>query len=286
MSVEKITLKQEMESLAGLLFLPAVNKPSPALIICHGAGEFKEDFIEMGTYLADQGIAVLVVDLYGHGESSGTRHVIDIKRWVEDIHVCCDYLSSRKEIDAEKIAGFGFSSGGTAILEAALDEKRIKTLILLDATVRNSLPIGARIGYGFVTGIGWIYRFFTHRELYLNPGSLFWSVSPAVDPEVVRKLMEHEKLEARPNLSPFPGGAASYFVDTIKRVSRITQPTLVIWGQEDQIDPLASAHLLYSKLTCKKDLQIVPGNGHLGHLDQNHETVFHLTSDWIKDNFK
>ena len=83
---------------------------------------------------------------------------------------------------------------------------------------------------------------------------------------------------------PFPGGAHSFFVNTLERVSRITIPTLVLWGEEDQLDSPETARLLYNALLCKKRLHIIPGNGHVGHLDRNRAKVFALTADWALEN--
>jgi pimeloyl-ACP methyl ester carboxylesterase len=73
-------------------------------------------------------------------------------------------------------------------------------------------------------------------------------------------------------------------VNTIERVSRITIPTLVLWGEDDQLDPPETARLLYDALICKKQLHIIPGNGHVGHLDRNRGQVFTLTANWALEN--
>jgi pimeloyl-ACP methyl ester carboxylesterase len=69
-------------------------------------------------------------------------------------------------------------------------------------------------------------------------------------------------------------------VDTIKRVHLITVPTLVMHGEDDKVDPVETAHLLFGALRCVKRLCIVPGNGHLGHMDRNKNVVMELTVDW------
>jgi len=54
----------------------------------------------------------------------------------------------------------------------------------------------------------------------------------------------------------------------------------VLWGEDDQLDPPLSARQLYEALTCEKALHIIPGNGHLGHIDRNKSLVFQLSSEW------
>ena len=57
--------------------------------------------------------------------------------------------------------------------------------------------------------------------------------------------------------------------------------TLVLWGEDDKLDPPETARLLYEALSCKKQLHIIAGNGHVGHLDRNKDQVFALTADWV-----
>ena len=56
---------------------------------------------------------------------------------------------------------------------------------------------------------------------------------------------------------------------------------LVLWGEEDKVDPPETARRLFEALTCQKQLHIIPGNGHVGHLDRNRDKVFALTADWV-----
>ena len=106
----------------------------------------------------------------------------------------------------------------------------------------------------------------------------------ASDPEINAKLVNDPKTIEALMAFPFPGAAEAFFVDTIKRVPEIKIPTLVIWGEDDQLDPPETAKLLFAALTCKKRLEIIPGNGHAGHVDRHKDKVFALTAEWIFEN--
>ena len=108
----------------------------------------------------------------------------------------------------------------------------------------------------------------------------------ASDPQVNAKLINDPKTMEAFMALPFPGATEAFFVDTIKRVSGVKVPTLVIWGEDDQLDPPETAKLLFAALTCKKQLEIIPGNGHAGHVDRNKEKVFGLTADWVLGNLQ
>src|SRR5438876_8611107 len=137
---EPVVLRSLGDELAGVLFLPEGKRKTSVLIICHGAGEFKENYFELCELLASRGVATLAIDMHGHGQSAGERYYVSMRQWVADVQATIDFLLKHPRVDGNKIGAFGLSSGGTAILEAAVVDSRLKALIASDATVRNSLP--------------------------------------------------------------------------------------------------------------------------------------------------
>jgi alpha-beta hydrolase superfamily lysophospholipase len=272
------------EQLKGVLFLPGAGEGFPAMIICHGAGDFKENYLELCESLAKRGVATLVMDMHGHGESEGKRFHVNMEEWVADVRAAVEFLSSHPNVGPGRIGAFGISSGGTAILEAALVEPRLKALVALDATVRNSMPWVFALILKTLIFIGKGKKWLTKKELRLSLIKMVEGVKLAADPEVERRIRANPRCSEAFKDFPLPGAAHSFFVNTIERVSRITIPTLVLWGEEDQLDPPETARLLYNALICKKQLHIIPGNGHAGHLDRNRDQVFALTAKWALDN--
>jgi uncharacterized protein len=276
---QKIGLESMGDALSGTFFVPESAEPVPAVIVCHGAGEFKENYFELCQLLAARGVAALAIDMHGHGESAGARFCVEMRKWVSDIQSAIDFLCQHPRVDRARIGAFGMSSGGTAIFEAALVDQRLKTLVALDATVRNCLPIGLQFCMGVLLLLGRVKKCITRRDLRI-PLNKFTAIRLASDPEVDRKLRADPRARAALTAFPFPGGSQAFFVDTLKRVSGIKIPTLVLWGADDEIDPPETAQLLYDALSCEKQLHIIPGNGHVGHLDRNKEKVFELTAAW------
>jgi alpha-beta hydrolase superfamily lysophospholipase len=281
---QPVELKSLNERLTGVLFLPGSGNGFPAMIICHGAGEFKENYFELCECLAERGVAALAIDMHGHGESEGERIHVNMEQWVADVRAAVEFLSRHPRVGPGRIGAFGLSSGGTAILEAALIEPRLKALVALDATVRNSMPWFSALMLKGLILLGRIKKQFTKTDLRLSLLRLVENVKMAADPEVDRRLRANPRSTEAFRAFPLPGAASSFFVNTIERVSRITIPTLVLWGEEDQLDPPETARLLYDALICKKQLHIIPGNGHVGHLDKNRSQVFALTANWALEN--
>jgi alpha-beta hydrolase superfamily lysophospholipase len=272
------------DELVGELFLPEGTAPQPVLIVCHGAGEFKENYFEMCRTLAERGVASLALDMHGHGESAGQRYYVEMRQWVADIQAAVDYVLTRPELDGSRIGAFGLSSGGTAVLEAGVVEPRIKLLVALDATVRNSLPFFESAFLKLLVGVGKIKRRLTGSDFRVPLAKLSVGPKMASDPEINRRVMSDPKALAAFMAFPLPGAEQAFFVDTIARVPKIQAPTLVLWGEDDKLDPPETARLLYQALQCKKQLRIIPGNGHVGHLDRNRAKVFALTADWMLQN--
>ena len=283
---ESVCFRSLGDELAGVIFLPDSETPCPALIACHGAGDFKENYFEMCEHLAESGIAALALDMHGHGESGGERFCVDMRQWVADVRAAVDYFQTRPEVDGERIGAFGLSSGGTAILEAALTEPRLKALIPLDATVRDSLPRPVSWLLKALLLLGKLKFRLTSLPLRLPLGKFAGKPELASDPAVNREILDFPRSWEGLNAFPMPGGEQAFFVDTLDRVSQITAPTLVLWGEDDKMDPPETGRLLHAALTCKKELHIIPGNGHVGHRDRHKEKVFALTAEWILQNLR
>lgn len=270
------------KNLAGALFIPAESSsdPVPCLIICHGAFEYKENFYEMAAGLCQTGIACVVPDMPGHGSSFGERFHIDIDLWVESIKSAIDFIEQLPDIESRRIGAFGFSSGGTAVLEAALVESRIKALITLDATVRNYLGVWDTLSFKALNHIGKIKKILTGKELRLNLVHLLKTAQVACEPGINQAVTSNPRMIEAYAAFPLPGAAPCAFVDTISRVHSISIPTLVIHGREDQVDSPESAKVLYDALTCEKSLEFISPSGHCGHLDTQKDKVLQLTMQW------
>ena len=257
-----------------------MGAPAPVLIVAHGAGESGENYLELATSLATGGMASLLLDMHGHGKSGGAPNHVRMGEWTADLAASIDFLETRSDVDSSRIAGFGLSSGGTAVLESATHDSRWKALVMLDATVMNTLPKFVTALVRLLSAVGWAKRKMVGSDLRISILSLLNQVSLASDPEINERLRSDPgKLKSFANF-PLPGAAEAFLVDTIKRVHLISVPTLVIWGEDDELDPVSTAEALHARLTCEKELCVIPGNGHAGHLDRNRAQVFQKTLDW------
>ncbi len=277
---EKLSFTSLGSDIAAVLFLPDTPLKVPALILCHGAMDFKENYCEFAEFLAGQGIAALAMDMHGFGESGGERFSLNIESWVADIRAAVAMLKAHPRIEGSRIGAFGVSSGGTAVLECSLVEPGLKALIALDATVRNIISLPEQIGIRLLSLAGRIKKVLTGEVIRLSLVSSCKKVEAAHDPHVNEAWSNNPRVLDMWSKFPFPGTEESFMVDTIERVHDIRVPTLVLHGENDKVDSPDSARLLYATLTCTKGLHIIEGNGHLGHLDTNRHIVMELTARW------
>jgi pimeloyl-ACP methyl ester carboxylesterase len=110
---EDITFSNADATLSGTLILPVGKGPFPAIVQIHGSGNQtrSEDFYRSRAYLfAQHGIAVLIYDRRGKGQSTGTS--VSMELLADDAIAGVNKLKSNPRIEKTKIGIMGFSQGG------------------------------------------------------------------------------------------------------------------------------------------------------------------------------
>lgn len=129
--------------LAVRLRLPG-GKP-PHVTFVHGLGSSKDSprNVVIGERLVDEGIAALLFDLSGHGESGGRPGSID--QYVDDLVAIESWSGSQTELRGGPHAVAGSSLGAVVALQGVLQGR-----VTADALVLRSAPISAE-EYGGLT---------------------------------------------------------------------------------------------------------------------------------------
>jgi pimeloyl-ACP methyl ester carboxylesterase len=117
-----------------LVLLPATNSFAPlkepaTVFLLHGYTLTKESMIPWGLLLAQAGYRVVLVDLRGHGQSTGWR-VSFGKYETSDLSQVLDYLIEQHLCD-EHIGVLGLSYGATLALHWAAHDSRVQTVVAI-----------------------------------------------------------------------------------------------------------------------------------------------------------
>jgi pimeloyl-ACP methyl ester carboxylesterase len=117
-STGRVTIQRDSVHLAAELILPAGTPPFACVVFVHGLGSGKDSprNVVVASRLVDAGIAALLFDLSGHGESDADPR--GEEAFVEDLEAVFDWARARPELDPDLIGVAGSSLGGVVTLEA------------------------------------------------------------------------------------------------------------------------------------------------------------------------
>lgn len=130
---EEVRFKNEDVSLAGMVYKPLTNGKHPAVVVIHGSGEQGLDtnyYNFWGRFFASHGIAALIYDKRGVGQSTGVYGKATFDDLAGDALAAVKLLKARKDINREQIGLFGISQGGWIAPLAASKSRDAKFLIL------------------------------------------------------------------------------------------------------------------------------------------------------------
>ena len=127
-SHEVVRVARDGKEAVGFLRVPkgasASNKVPAVLVMC-GGDMYKEDREKYADGAMKEGMAALVVDAPGTGQTSFAHAPESVVAWQSAL----DVLQKRPEIDGNRLGAFGVSRGGLWVMRLAAVDNRIKGLI-------------------------------------------------------------------------------------------------------------------------------------------------------------
>ncbi len=205
-------------------FIRAENSDGAAVILVHGLGGNRGALIGDAALLNAQGYHTLLIDLRNHGDSDGTVMSLGYNE-IEDVRAAVQYLLSRREVDASRIAALGHSLGAVTVVHAAAVIPEIRAVIA-ESTFRS-----------IATSWRKIIRLYTGQP-----------PAPLV-PFFVDRLT----------------GVPASQVDLMPDLDAIApRPILFVHGSDDEVIDPEDSRIMYAAASGPKALYIVPGAGHTG----------------------
>jgi len=124
---EEVVFSSGDTQLHGVIYLPKGEGRFPGTVMCHGMASDYRSMRPCAQQLVRKGIAVLAIDLRGHGKSSGTLD----GNIGKDVVAAYSILKNHEKIDGERIGLVGHSMGALACLYAATVVNGAKAIVLL-----------------------------------------------------------------------------------------------------------------------------------------------------------
>lgn len=229
------------------------------LVLAHGSNASLHTWEPWVALLGDE-FRMVTVDLPGHGLTGRT---------VEDdytIAAMAEFVDEvTRKLGVERFHLAGNSMGGRLGWHYALDHpERLDRLILLDASGFPE-PEGTEESLGFrlarTPGLQYVMLFVTPRFLFEATLRDAFADPSLVTDEMVDRYHELQLREGSRATS-----LARYQLPTvhprIAEISSIANPTLVMWGEEDQLTSVADAQRFADAIPDAR-VRIYPGVGHI-----------------------
>ena len=105
-------------------------KPRGTVILLHGEGQSKADYIDIGANLTKRGFDVVLIDLRCHGRSGG-KYITCGAKEKQDVKAVVDTLVAEKKIIADPLYVFGVTFGGATGIQYAAIEPNVRGVIAI-----------------------------------------------------------------------------------------------------------------------------------------------------------
>lgn len=253
---------------------PARDRP---IFLLHGFSGSTDDWAEITPRLREVGLAVVAVDLIGHGKTGAP---LDPARYsmAETVR---DLESIVRDLRVERADWLGYSMGGRVALHFALAcPSRVRSVILesassgiadVEARTERRAADDALADRIEERGIEWFADYWRSISLFETQWEL---------PEATRASLHARRLRNNPeglarSLRGMGQGAHDYLGD---RLSQLECPVLLIAGERD-LKYVEVARALWEEISGS-NCGIVAGAGHTVHLEAPEAFAQALADHW------
>jgi len=266
------------ETVRGVLYEPVTAHPHPAIIFAHGLLSTHDEFGDYPTKFCQRGYLVQAIDFRGHGASEGLRGLISSARNVEDLQHALDFIEAQPGIDNHRIALFGHSFGGDAVLCTAARDPRVRAVVA-GATVgrlRDELRPGERAAYRVIGAVNRLQKAITRKSMYVPYRVTYADI---FNDEECCKSAEAKGFLQR--TLPADNIPLLLQQDAFACARNVRVPTLIVQGELDRVVQPASTRAVYDALTCEKEWYEVKGSGHSFATDSKGAEAFERIAAWL-----
>jgi len=220
------------------------------ILILHGWGSSSFSWTEIQKLLIEEHFQIIVPDLPGFGETPAPSNVWGVEEYAEFVKQFMEKLGMENYV----VVGHSFG-GQVAIQFAATHPEKIDKLVLVAAAGVRRTPGFAKKLVGAVAKIvSFLLYLIPFRELRVNARSFLYMAIRRRDYVRTQGIMRDvfKKVITQ---------------DLTAKFSKIQAPTLIVWGDKDEMTPVQDAYLM-DELIPNSKLEIVEGGKHALNLQQ------------------
>jgi carboxymethylenebutenolidase len=133
---ETVQIPTGAETIGGYLALPEKSGRYPGIVVVHEWWGLNDWVKEQTEKLAAQGFVALAVDLYRGKVATDMNEAHELMRGVpedralRDMMAAYNYLTTRKDVDRDRIASVGWCMGGGYSLQLAIHQQRLAACVV------------------------------------------------------------------------------------------------------------------------------------------------------------
>ena len=253
---------------------------NPTLILIHGYTASTYVWQTVAPMLADENFHVVAVDLLGFGFSEKPA-------WFEYSIVSQARMIERfmDRIGIGRAILVGSSYGGAVASTVALDyRERVEKLVLVDAVCNDEAKQNVLLRLVSMRGVGEILSPFlidSRRFLKLR---MRRTIAPVNHHLITKERIEavHRPLRAKNAHHSILASARNWNANRIENDAYlINQPTLIIWGEDDNVIPVRNGEKLYDSILNSR-LVVLKDCGHIPQ-EEKPERFVELVSAFCRD---
>ncbi|MFF0087580.1 alpha/beta hydrolase [Streptomyces canus] len=276
-------------TLRGRFYPPAGEGPYPAVILYTGIGGVAENLYDIADPFVEAGLAVFAYDHRSMGLSEGEpRQLIDPWRQSRDSRDAVTYLTSRADVDSDRIGLWGISLGGALSLFVAAVDKRVKAVVSIVPPVsghsaRTLFPPRELAELEELILDQRLAQLRGEPALLLKTNGRRDPDGPPVmfeDPEGVEFTDDFKTFDTYRNEIALLSLPNLFEFEPTAYAAQLELPVLLVTADEDTVAPVEDALEMYARVPEPKEHWSYPGQ-HYGILVRQYREIVARTAGWI-----
>lgn len=250
---EAVSFENDGVRLAGTLILPRGDGPYPAAVIVHGSGAEDRNlasYRSRGVLLARHGIAALIYDKRGTGQSTADYTIAGLDDLARDALAGVAVLKARSDIVPDRIGIMGHSQGGWIAPLAATISSDVAFLIVTSPSGVGPMEQSVFDNSNQMRSAGWPDSVIEEAQnlrqrVYDGVRARRFDANLQAELDSAQKQPWFVTAQLPSSLSPVPDGERRMLLFSPLPVwQQVKIPVLAVWGSADSQVPVESSRNL------------------------------------------